>query len=64
MNELSPQQARELAQAAGIQLDDDRANTIALRLSAVLDELGNLPDDTLADVEPLPTFSAQEADHE
>ena len=64
MDELSPRQARELAQAAGIELDDDRANTIALRLSAVLDELGNLPDDTLADVEPLPTFAAQEADHE
>ena len=64
MDELSPQQVRELARAAGIELDDDRANTIALRLSAVLDELGDLPDSSLADVEPLPIFSAQEVDDE
>ena len=64
MDELSPQQVRELARAAGIELDDDRANTIALRLGAVLDELAELPDDTLADVEPLPVFSAQEVGDE
>ena len=64
MAEITQQQARELAHAAGIDLDDARADAVAARLNAVLDELGKLPADALADVEPLPVFSAGEASHE
>ncbi len=58
MAEITQQQARELAHAAGIDLDDARADAVAARLNVVLDELGKLPADALADVEPLPVFSA------
>ena len=61
MAEITRRQARELATAAGIDLDDARADAVAARLNAVLDELGKLPADAIADVEPLPIFSAGEA---
>ena len=64
MAEITRRQARELATAAGIDLDDARADAVAARLNAVLDELGKLPAADLADVEPLPVFSAGEASHE
>ncbi len=61
MAEITRRQARELATAAGIDLDDARADAVPARLNAVLDELGKLPADAIADVEPLPVFSAGEA---
>ena len=61
MAEITRRQARELATAAGIDLDDARADAVAARLNAVLDELGKLPADAIADAEPLPIFSAGEA---
>ena len=64
MAEITRRQARELAHAAGIDLDDARADAIAARLNAVLDELGKLPADALADAEPLQVFSAGEVSHE
>ena len=64
MVEIKRRQARELANAAGLDLDDARADAVAARLNAVLDELGKLPADALADAEPLPVFSAEEASHE
>ena len=64
MAEITQGQARELARAAGLELDDARAAAIAARLNAVLDELGKLPADAIADVEPLPVFSAEESGHE
>ena len=64
MAEITPRQAHELANAAGLDLDDERVDAVAARLNAVLDELGKLPADVLADVEPLPVFSPGEASHE
>ena len=64
MAEITRRQTLELANAAGLDLDDARADAVAARLNAVLDELGKLPADALADVEPLPVFSAGEASHE
>ena len=64
MAEITRRQALELANAAGIELDDARADAVAARLNAVLDELDKLPADALTDVEPLPVFSAEEASHD
>jgi hypothetical protein len=64
MAELSPQEVGELARAAGIELDDPRAATIAARMSAVLEELDTIPDEALAEVEPFVTFVVEEESHE
>lgn len=64
MAEITRRQALELANASGLDLDDARADAVAARLNAVLDELGKLPAADIADVEPLPVFSAGEASHE
>ena len=47
----------ELARAAGLDPDGTRAETIAARLGAALSEL-DLLTDSLAPVEPAPTFTA------
>ncbi len=64
MAEITRRQAHELATAAGLDLDDARADAVAARLNAVLDELGKLPAADLADVEPLPVFSPGEVSHD
>ena len=50
----------DLARAAGLSLDDARADTIAARLGAALDELDAVSDN-LAAVEPAPTFAVDDA---
>ena len=45
-----------MAAAAGLVLDDDRARTIASRLSGVLAELAMISDDELSTIEPAPSF--------
>lgn len=50
---------RELARIANLPLDDKRAETIAARLSGVLDELDCITEESLAGVEPLPIFTVQ-----
>ncbi len=46
----------DLARAAGLSLDDARAETIAARLGAALDELDAVSHN-LAAIEPAPTFA-------
>jgi hypothetical protein len=40
----------------GLELDDSRARTIASRLSGIIDELDEIPDDLLESVEPAHRF--------
>ena len=57
MAQLSKEQVLELARAAGLRLDDARAEAIAARLTSVLNGLDELPDETPDALEPLPIFS-------
>ena len=52
----------QAAQLAGLELDDARAETIAARLAAVLEELEEISEEDLAGLEPLPTFATQPED--
>ena len=56
--EISKEQVYQLAQLAGLSLDDQRAETIAARLSRVLEELDMISPDDLAGIEPAPVFGA------
>ena len=60
MPQLSKKQVHELARLAGLELDDVRAETIASRLSGVLEELDMISADDLAEVEPASVFLAGE----
>ena len=60
MPQISKKQVHELAQLAGLELDDMRAETIASRLSGVLEELDMISADDLAEVEPASVFLAGE----
>ncbi len=55
-NRISRDQIIDLARAAGLSLDQDRAEIIAARLGAALDELDAISDD-LTEVEPAPRFA-------
>ena len=55
---VSRETVRDLAQLVGIEMDDQRADTIAARLGSVLDDLDRIPDEALADFEPATTFAA------
>ncbi|MCH8206982.1 MAG: hypothetical protein IH956_08260 [Chloroflexi bacterium] len=57
MADLSKEQVLELARAAGLRLDDVRAETIAARLTSVLSGLDGLPDEVMDTVGPLPVFT-------
>ena len=61
MTDLSKDQIMHMARAAGLDIDAERAETIASRLSGVLAELDAIPDEALAKVEPLPIFTVEEA---
>ena len=50
----------DMARAAGLSLDDARAETVAARLGAALDEL-DMISDNLAAIEPAPTFAVADA---
>ena len=54
---LTKQQALQLAQIAGIPMDDQRAELAAARLGAALQALDEIPADALATVEPALTFA-------
>lgn len=45
-----------MALAAGLELDDARARTIASRLSGVLAELAMISDEELSEIDPAPSF--------
>ena len=62
MAELSREQVLQLAKLAGLELDELRADTVAARLRAVLQDLDAIPDESIAHAEPLLTFLVK-ADH-
>ena len=62
MPKLTKEQVLELGQAAGLSLDDERAETIASRLTGVLEELDDISDEALAGVEPAPVFVVEGED--
>jgi|TARA_B100000315_G_scaffold205668_1_gene199487 ribosomal protein L12E/L44/L45/RPP1/RPP2 len=57
MPDLSIDQVHKMAKAAGLELDDARATTIASRLSAVRAELDSIPSESLMAVEPASSFT-------
>ena len=56
MPDLNRADIHEMARAAGLDLDDERAETIASRLSGVLNELDEIPTEKLLNSEPAPTY--------
>ncbi len=62
MPKLTKEQVIELGQAAGLDIDDTRAETIASRLMGVLEELDEIPDEALEGVEPTPIFVVEGGD--
>ena len=56
---ISRDQIIDLALAAGLSLDEGRADTIAARLGAALDELDAISE-SLAEVEPAARFAVDE----
>jgi ribosomal protein L12E/L44/L45/RPP1/RPP2 len=59
MPNLSKADVFEIARAAGLEVDDARAETIASRLSGVLTELDDIPTDKLMSVEHAELFSVK-----
>ena len=60
---ITKDQVLQLARIAGLEVSDDRAQAIAARLGMVIEDLELIPDEAIADVEPLPIFeAAQETD--
>lgn len=57
MSQLTIEDVHRMAKAAGLELDDARAETIAARLSGVLQELEEISTDELMSVEPAQTFT-------
>lgn len=60
MAKLTKENVLRLAAQAGLDVDDTRAETIASRLAAVIDELDKIPAETLEGVEPALTFNIPE----
>ena len=59
MPELTVEEVRRLAETMGLELDEARARTIASRLSGILEELDEIPDDLLDSVEPAHRFEVR-----
>ena len=57
MAELTKAEVFDMAQRAGLSLDDQRAEVIASRLGAVLEALAEIPDGSLEGLESALTFS-------
>lgn len=64
MAKITKEQIHQLALIAGLQVDDDRAESIAARLASVLEALDEIPSDAMASVEPALVFAPYEATHE
>ena len=61
MNQLNSEDVQELGRVVGLEIDDVRAKTIASRLSGIIAELEEIPEDWLMSVEPAHVFSTEEA---
>ena len=64
MSNISKDEICALAQIAGLDIADDRAESIAARLASVLEALDEIPADTLTSAEPAITFAPYEASDE
>lgn len=60
MPNISKEEIYALAHIAGLDMADDRADTIAARLQSVLDAIDEIPADVLASAEPAITFKPYE----
>ena len=58
MREIEPDEIVSLGRMVGLEIAPDRAETIAGRLSGVIDELDEIPDALLESVEPAHVFDA------
>ena len=56
MVELDSGEVVELGKMAGLEIDDARARVIAGRLSGILAELDEIPDELIESVEPALSF--------
>ena len=61
MTDLNRADIIEMARAAGLELDEVRADTIAARLSGILSELDQIPIENMMSAEPAQIFSVKEA---
>ena len=64
MHKITTEEIYALALIAGIEIGEDRADTIAARLGSVLEAIDEIPSDALASAEPAITFAPYEADDE
>ena len=60
MNQLNVEDVQELGRVVGLQIEDVAAKTIASRLSGIIAELDEIPEDLLMSVEPAHVFSTEE----
>ena len=60
MNQLSVEDVQRLGSVVGLEIDDARAKTVASRLSGIIAELDEIPEDKLMSVEPAHVFSSEE----
>ncbi len=56
MPKLTVEEVRILAETMGLELDESRARTIAARLTGIIEELDEIPDDLIESVEPAHRF--------
>ncbi len=61
MPKITTEEIYALALIAGIEIGEDRADTIAARLGSVLEAIDEIPSDALASAEPAITFVPYEA---
>ncbi len=56
MAELSVDDVVKLGEQVGLEIEESRAHVIAARLSGILSELDEIPDELIESVEPSHTF--------
>ena len=64
MPRITSDEVYALALIAGIEIADDRAESVAARLESVLDAIDEIPSDALASAEPAITFAPYETTDE
>ena len=64
MPNITTEEIYALALIAGIEIADDRAESIAARLESVVEAIDEIPSDALASAEPAVTFATYEVSDE
>lgn len=59
MAELSVDDVVKLGEQVGLEIEESRARVIAARLSGILSELDEIPNDLIESVEPSHTFDVE-----